>query len=47
VNLLDAHRNILLIANHDAGSLAVVDLERAEVLCTVPAGVGVETLSFY
>jgi DNA-binding beta-propeller fold protein YncE len=38
---------ILLIANHDAGSLAVVDLEQAEVLRTVPAGVGVETLSFY
>jgi hypothetical protein len=38
---------ILLIANHDAGSLAVVALERAEVLRTVPAGVGVETLSFY
>jgi hypothetical protein len=38
---------ILLIANHDAGSLAVVDLEKAEVLRTVPAGVGVETLSFY
>ena len=37
----------LLIANHNAGSLAVVDLERAEVLRTVPAGVGVETLSFY
>jgi DNA-binding beta-propeller fold protein YncE len=38
---------ILLTANHNAGSLAVVDLERAEVLRTVPAGVGVETLSFY
>ena len=38
---------ILLIANHDAGSLAVVDLEQAEVLRTVPAGIGVETLSFY
>jgi DNA-binding beta-propeller fold protein YncE len=38
---------ILLIANHDAGSLAVVDLEQAEVLRTVPAGVGIETLSFY
>jgi DNA-binding beta-propeller fold protein YncE len=38
---------ILLTANHDAGSLAVVDLEKAEVLRTVPAGVGVETLSFY
>jgi DNA-binding beta-propeller fold protein YncE len=37
----------LLAANHDAGSLAVVDLEEAEVLRTVPAGVGVETLSFY
>ena len=32
---------ILLIANHDAGSLAVIDLERGEVLRTVPAGVGV------
>jgi hypothetical protein len=28
-------------------ALAVVDLEQAEVLRTVPAGVGVETLSFY
>jgi WD40 repeat protein len=37
----------LLTANHNAGSLAVVDLEQAEVLRTVPAGVGVETLSFY
>jgi DNA-binding beta-propeller fold protein YncE len=36
-----------LIANHNAGSLSVVDLEQAEVLRTVPAGVGVETLSFY
>jgi WD40 repeat protein len=38
---------IVLTANHNAGSPAVVDLERAEVLRTVPAGVGVETLSFY
>jgi len=38
--------SIPLTANHDAGSLAVVDLERGEVLRTVPAGVGVETLSF-
>jgi DNA-binding beta-propeller fold protein YncE len=38
---------ILVIANHNAGSLAVVDLQQAEVLRTVPAGVGVETLSFY
>jgi DNA-binding beta-propeller fold protein YncE len=37
----------VLTANHDAGSLAVVDLERAEVLRTMPAGVGVEVLSFY
>ena len=36
-----------LIANHNAGSLSAVDLERAEVLRTVPAGVGVEVLSFY
>jgi YVTN family beta-propeller protein len=37
----------LLAANHDASSLAVVDLEQAEVLRTVPAGIGIETLSFY
>jgi DNA-binding beta-propeller fold protein YncE len=42
-----ADRRILLTANHDAGSRAVVDLEQAEVLRTVPAGVGIETLSFY
>ena len=36
----------LLTANHDAGSLAVIDLERAEVIRTVPAGVGVETYPF-
>jgi YVTN family beta-propeller protein len=42
-----ADGRIALIANHGAGSLAVVDLERAEVVRTVPAGVGVETLSFY
>lgn len=38
---------IVLTANHNAGSLAVVDLELGEVLRTVPAGVGVETLSFF
>jgi DNA-binding beta-propeller fold protein YncE len=38
---------IALTANHNAGSLAVVDLELGEVLRTVPAGVGVETLSFF
>jgi DNA-binding beta-propeller fold protein YncE len=42
-----ADGRILLTANHNAGSLAVVDLEQGEVLRTVPAGVGVETLSFY
>jgi DNA-binding beta-propeller fold protein YncE len=42
-----ADGRVLLTANHDAGSLAVVDLENAEVLRTVPAGIGVETLSFY
>jgi DNA-binding beta-propeller fold protein YncE len=42
-----ADGRILLTANHNAGSLAVVDLEQAEVLRTLPAGVGVETLSFY
>lgn len=38
---------IVLIANQDEGTLAVVDLKQAEVLRTVPAGAGVETLSFY
>ena len=37
----------VLIANQNEGTLAVCDLERAEVLRTVRAGVGVETLSFY
>ena len=36
----------VLTANHDAGRPAVVDLEQAEVLRTVPAGVGIEVLSF-
>ncbi|BCQ28141.1 hypothetical protein NK8_63300 (plasmid) [Caballeronia sp. NK8] len=36
-----------LIANHDEGSLCVVDLERGETVRTVQAGVGVEVLSFY
>jgi DNA-binding beta-propeller fold protein YncE len=38
---------IVVTANHNAGSLAVVDLEQGEVLRTVPAGVGIEILSFY
>jgi len=37
----------VLIANHDEGTLAVVDMDRAEVLRTVPCGKGVETLSFF
>ena len=37
----------LLIANHDEGTIAVVDVEDAEVLRTLPAGAGIETLSFY
>ena len=37
----------LVIANQNEGTLAVCDLERAEVLRTVRAGVGVETLSFF
>jgi DNA-binding beta-propeller fold protein YncE len=37
----------VVIANHDEGSLAVCNLERGEVLRTVQAGVGIETLSFF
>jgi DNA-binding beta-propeller fold protein YncE len=37
----------VLIANHNGGSLAVCNLERGEVLRTVPAGAGIETLSFF
>ena len=37
----------VLIANQNDGSIAVCDLEQADVVCTVPAGVGVETLSFF
>ena len=37
----------VLIANQNEGTLAVCDLERAEVLRTVRAGVGVEALSFF
>jgi YVTN family beta-propeller protein len=37
----------VLIANQDAGSISVVDLETAEVLSTFDAGKGVETLSFF
>ena len=37
----------VLIANHDAGTLSVVDLELGACVRTVPAGEGVEILSFY
>lgn len=37
----------VLIANHDEGTLAVVDLDAARVRRTVGAGTGVETLAFY
>ncbi len=37
----------VLIANQNEGTLAVCDLDRAEVRCTVRAGVGVEALSFF
>jgi 6-phosphogluconolactonase (cycloisomerase 2 family) len=37
----------VVIANHNDGSLAVCSLQRGEVLHTVQAGVGVETLSFF
>ena len=37
----------VLIANQNEGTLAVCDLERAEVRRTVRAGLGVETLSFF
>ncbi len=37
----------VLIANHNEGSLAVCNLARGEVVRTVQAGVGVETLSFF
>ena len=36
-----------LIANQDEGTICVVDLASAEVLRTVPAGQGIETLSFF
>jgi DNA-binding beta-propeller fold protein YncE len=37
----------VLIGNQNEGTLAVCDLEQAEVLRTVRAGVGVEALSFF
>jgi hypothetical protein len=37
----------VVIANHNAGSLSVCDLEAGEVQRTVRCGVGIETLSYY
>jgi len=37
----------VIIANHNEGSLAVCNLDRGEVVRTVEAGVGIETLSFF
>ena len=37
----------VLIANQNEGTLCVCDLDRAEVLRTVRAGIGVEALSFF
>jgi DNA-binding beta-propeller fold protein YncE len=37
----------VLIANHNGGSLAVCNLPRGEVVRTVRAGVGIETLAFF
>jgi DNA-binding beta-propeller fold protein YncE len=37
----------VVIANHNAGSLSVCDLEEGEVRRTVAAGVGIETLSYF
>jgi YVTN family beta-propeller protein len=37
----------VVIANQNEGSLAVCNLDRGEVLRTVEAGVGIETLSFF
>ena len=37
----------VLISNHDEGTIAVVDLECSEISRSLPAGVGVETLSFF
>jgi hypothetical protein len=36
-----------LIANQDDGTMTVVNLRKAEVVKTVEAGTGVESLSFY
>jgi YVTN family beta-propeller protein len=37
----------VLIANQDDGTITVVNLRKAEVVKTVKAGTGVESLSFY
>ncbi|MGI4984121.1 MAG: hypothetical protein ACRYGL_12485 [Janthinobacterium lividum] len=42
-----ANGKTVLIASQNEGSLRVADLDAAEVLRTVPAGQGIETLSFF
>jgi len=42
-----ANGGTVLIANQNEESLCVVDPDAAEVLRTVPAGEGIETLSFF
>ena len=37
----------VLIANQDEGTISVVDMQEAEVLCTMKVGGGPETLSFF
>jgi YVTN family beta-propeller protein len=36
-----------IVGNHDDGTVSVIDLATAKVTKTVPAGTGVETLTFY
>ena len=42
-----ADGNTAIVGNHDDGTMSVIDLTRAVVTRTVPAGEGVETLTFY
>jgi DNA-binding beta-propeller fold protein YncE len=36
-----------IVGNHDDGTVSVIDLEHAQITKTVPAGDGVETLTFF
>lgn len=42
-----ADGNTAIVGNHDDGTVSVIDLERAQVVKTVAAGEGVETLTFF